>query len=181
MKNIFFAFLLAMLSIGANAQFSKATLQASGLTCSMCSKAVKEALEKVSFVEKVMVNIKTQEYSLTFKEGAAIDFDALSFAVEDAGFSIAKLKVATELNNVKAAKDQHVQIGGNYFHFLNGDGQVLNGSASFILVDKSFVTEKDFKKYSSQTKMECVKTGKAESCCKQSDAPADARVYHVII
>jgi copper chaperone CopZ len=181
MKSTIFSLVLMMLVGAANAQFSKATLQASGLTCSMCSKAVKEALEKVPFIEKVMVNIKTQEYSLTFKGDVSPDFDALSAAVEDAGFSIAKLKVVTEVNNVIAGKDNHVKIGDKYFHFMNGKGETLSGATTFTIVDKSFVTEKEFKKYSGASKMACVKTGKAEDCCKQANVSEDARVYHVII
>lgn len=181
MKKYVIVAMLLFAGAASQAQFSKATLQASGLTCSMCSKAVKEALEKVPFIEKVVVNIKTQEYMLTFKSGMAADFDGLSTAVEDAGFSIAQLKVTTELNDVKAEKDNHVKIGDKYFHFLNGKGQTLNGATTFTIVDKSFVTEKDFKKYSAASKMACVKSGKAEDCCKQDDVAEDARVYHVII
>lgn len=92
MKRILFGLLMVM-GVAAQAQFSKVSLQASGLTCSMCSKAVKNALEKVPFVEKVMVDIKNQQYNLSFKEGAVLDFDALSKAVEDAGFSVASMKV----------------------------------------------------------------------------------------
>lgn len=181
MKRIISVLFILVIAGSANAQFSKATLQASGLTCSMCSKAVKEALDEVSFVEKVMVNIKTQEYTLTFKTDVSPDFDALSAAVEDAGFSIATLKVTTAVSELKAEKDNHVKIGDKYFHIMNGKGQTLNGATTFTIVDKSFVTEKDFKKYSSASKMACVKSGKAEDCCKQEDVAEDARVYHVII
>ena len=44
----------SMMGVGmvSFSQVSKVSLQASGLTCSMCSKAVKSALEEVGFVEK---------------------------------------------------------------------------------------------------------------------------------
>ncbi len=181
MKKILILIIAAMAGFTADAQFAKASLQASGLTCSMCSKAVKEALEKVPFVEKVMVNIKTQEYSLTFSQGSKVSFDDLSLAVEDAGFSVASLKVTANVEQVKAGKDEHVKIGDSYFHFLNGEGQTLEGPVTFTVVDKSFVTEKEFKKYSGETAMECVKTGKAASCCKEDAIAEGSRVYHVII
>ena len=44
-----------------------------------------------------------------------------------------------------------------------------------------FVTAKQFKKLSLSTKMSCVQTGKAASCCTKMGVPADARVYHVTI
>jgi copper chaperone CopZ len=115
MKSIVSFILIIFLSLNTDAQFTGASLQASGLTCSMCSKAVKNALEKVSFVEKVQVDIKNQQYNMTFRQGANVDFDALSKAVEDAGFSVANLKVNANLNNVKLTKDAHVQIDNKIF------------------------------------------------------------------
>lgn len=174
--------ILVMLgNFSAKAQFPKASLQASGLTCSMCSKAVKTALEDVAFVDKVQVDIKNQQYNLSFKPGAVVDFDALGKAVEDAGFSVASLRITADLEKVKASKDAHVQIGDKYFHFLNTKGEELNGLTTFTVVDKQFLSAKDFKKYSSASKMTCVKTGKAGTCCTKESIAPDARVYHVII
>ncbi|HEX2533576.1 MAG TPA: heavy-metal-associated domain-containing protein, partial [Chitinophagaceae bacterium] len=150
---LLFSLLLLGLGWSAQAQINGATLQASGLTCSMCSKAVKNALEKVPFVEKVLVDIKNQQYKLTFRSGTPLDFDGLSKAVEDAGFSVAALSVTATLPVQTLAKDQHVQIGNQYFHFLNGSGQALNGATTFTLVDKSFVLPKEYKKWSSRSKM----------------------------
>lgn len=180
MKKLF-ALLLMVWAFAAQAQFSKASLQASGLTCSMCSKAVKSALEKVSFVEKVQVDIKNQQYNLTFKQAETIDFDALGKAVEDAGFSVASLQVTAAVNNLQVKKDDHVQIGGKTFHFLSANGQPLNGDVTFSIVDKSFVSEKDFKKYASMTKMACVQTGQMANCCTTVSAPEKSRIFHVII
>ena len=181
MKKIFFFLLVTALGLCANAQVTKASLQASGLTCSMCSKAVKEALEKVSFVEKIQVDIKNQQYNMTFKSATEVDLDALSKAVEDAGFSVASLKVTANVDEISVKKDEHVKIGNHYFHFLNAKDQKLKGTASFSVVDKQFVSAKEFKKYSALTQMQCVKTGKAEGCCSSADTQQGVRVYHVII
>ena len=56
----------------------------------------KKRFGKVAFVEKVQVDIKNQQYNMTLKQGAVIDFDALSKAVEDAGFSVASFKVTCQ-------------------------------------------------------------------------------------
>jgi copper chaperone CopZ len=181
MKLLFSTMMAAFLSLSAMAQVKSVSLQASGLTCSMCSKAVKMALEKVSFVEKVQVDIKNQQYNLSFKEKATVDFDALSKAVEDAGFSVAKLKVVAHLENVKAEKDAHIRIGEQYFHFLNAKDKPLNGSTTITLVDKSFLSPKEFKKYSTSSKMTCVQTGRASKCCVQDGIKEDTRIYHAII
>lgn len=181
MKKFLFG-LLMMWGVAAHAQFSKVSLQASGLTCSMCSKAVKNALEKVPFVDKVQVDIKNQQYNLSLKNGAAPDFDVLSRAVEDAGFSVASLKATALVDKMQIQKDEHVTIGDHTFHFLNAKGQPLNGDVTFSIVDKSFVSAKDFKKYTSMTKMACVQTGRMEKCCSNPASPAEAvRIYHVII
>jgi len=180
MKKIFFL-LLVCFGFTANAQISKASLQASGLTCSMCSKAVKTALEEVGFVEKVQVDIKNQQYNLTFKENNTVDLDALSKAVQDAGFSVASLKVTASVNNTKLGKDEHLVIGGQTFHFLNAANQTVDGPVTFSVVDKGFVSAKEFKKYVGMTKMACVQTGRMAKCCSAEVASENNRIYHVII
>jgi len=181
MKQIVTILVVMLLGNTVQAQFTKASLQASGLTCSMCSKAVKVALEEVTFVEKVMVDIKSQQYNLSFKEGAAVDFDALNKAVVDAGFSVASLKVTANVSDVTVKKDSHIQIGNHYFHFLNATGQNLKGSTTFNLVDKGFVSAKEFKKWSSASKMACVQTGKTAACCTKENIAEQSRIYHVTI
>ena len=172
-----------MLCIGivSHAQNTKVSLEASGLTCSMCSKAVLNALEEVDNVGKVRVDIKNQQYLISFEDDSKLDFDALTKAVEDAGFSVASFTVSTNLKNTTVQKDKHVLIGNQYFHFLNASNQVLDGPASFTIVDKNFTSAKNFKKYSSMSKMECVQNGKAASCCEADNIKEGTRIYHVII
>ena len=180
MKTLLFAWLM-FLGLSSQAQVTKVALQASGLTCSMCSKAVKNALEKVAFVDKVQVDIKNQQYNMSFKENEAIDFDALAKAVDDAGFSVAKFVVTANVEDIKAEKDLHVKIGDAYFHFLNAANQQLSGETRFTIVDKQFVSAKEFKKYSALTKMPCMQTGHAAKCCPSDAVPEQARIYHAII
>ena len=181
MKKTIGVLLLAFVAIAMNAQFTKASLQASGLTCAMCSKAVKVALEKVPFVQEVKVNIKNQEYYIAFKENSNPSFDDLKKAVEDAGFSVASLKITGNFSSVNIEKDKHIQLAGKNFMFLNSSNQVINGEKTFTIVDKDFVSAKEYKKYSTSTKMECIKSGKAASCCVKDGIHTEERVYHVII
>jgi len=166
MKQISIIILVCTLVIQVNAQFSKASLEASGVTCSLCSKTIKKALEGVSFVEEVRVDVKMQVYNLVFKKGSAIHFDEIQKAVEDAGFSIASLKVTGNFENLKLQKDQNVQIGDQAFIFLNGNNEILEGERTLTLIDKNFLTPKAFKKYSASIK---------------PTAASNIRVYHVII
>jgi copper chaperone CopZ len=69
----------------------KVTLTASGLTCSMCSKAIFKALTKLDFVEEVKVDIEKSIYILTFKTGKKVDIDQIKLAVTGAGFGVQSL------------------------------------------------------------------------------------------
>ena len=181
MKTILLTLLVMAFGLTSHAQVKKVSLQASGLTCSMCSKAVLNALQEVSFVEKVQVDIKNQQYSISFKTDSEADFDALTKAVEDAGFSVASFTVTADVNNLKVQKDQHVQIGNHYFHFLNAASQELNGTTTFTIVDKQYTSSKNHKKYSAMSKKECVQTGRSAGCCSSDNLAENTRIYHVII
>lgn len=177
--SLFIAILFASFSAGA--QFKSASLQAAGLTCAMCTKAINKSLDRLSFIAKVEPDIKNSAFNITFKEGADVDFDALKKAVEDAGFSVARLKVTGSFNNLSVQNDAHVQVDGKTFHFLNIGNRKLNGQQSIVLVDKDFVSDKEYKKYSAATKMSCVQTGKAANCCVKEGVPQHTRIYHVTI
>ena len=173
--------LLSIFSIAGFAQFKSAKLQAAGLTCAMCTKAIYQSLKELSFVDKVDTDIKNSEFVVSFKKGTNADPDVLKKAVEDAGFSVSKLRLTGDFNNVKVSNDAHVNISGKTYHFLNTNDQTLNGEKTFTIVDKHFVPTKEFKKFSAATKMMCVQTGKAESCCAKDGITANTRIYHVTI
>lgn len=181
MKTLLLAIAIAVFAVPSQAQFSKGTLQATGLTCAMCSNAINKALQAVPFVETVRSDIKNSAFNIVFKTGNEVDIDALKKAVEDAGFSIGSLKLTGQFNDVKVSSDQHVKIGNANFHFLDVKEQMLNGESTITIVDKDFVTAKQFKKFSAATKMACVKTGKADDCCKKDGMAAGSRIYHVTI
>lgn len=174
---IVFVFLV----IQSNAQFTSANLQAAGLTCAMCTKAINKSLEKLTFIQAVEADIKSSSFNIKFKKDAVADIDAMKKAVEDAGFSVAKLKITGTFDDVKVANDAHVQVGGRTFHFLNVSNQTLNGERTLQLTDKDFLSAKEFKKYSAGTKMTCLQTGKAGSCCTKEGIPENTRIYHVTI
>jgi copper chaperone CopZ len=167
-------------TITANAQFTKATLQASGLTCAMCTKAIDNALKQVPFVAAVKPDIKNSAFEIVFKDNTEADADVLKKAVEDAGFFIARLTMTARFDKVAVKNDEHIRIGNQVYHFLNVKEQVLEGEKNLKIVDKHFLTLKEFKKYSAASAMTCVQTGKAGSCCsKEEGVEAGTRIYHV--
>ena len=179
MKKLLFTAMVVLIAMASQAQFNKAILQATGLTCAMCSNAINKALQELPFVASVKADIKNSSFDIKFKENTGVDIDAIKLAVEDAGFSIGNLKMTGRFNEVRIANDTHVKIGDEQFHFLNVSSQVLNGENTITIVDKNFLTAKQFKKMSVATKMTCVQTGKAASCCVKDGIPATARIYHV--
>ena len=181
MKKLLLIVIIALFAVTSQAQFTTATLQATGLTCAMCSNAINKALQKVSFVESIKSDIKNSAFTMVFKAGTQVDIDALKDAVEDAGFSIGSLVLTGSFSETKIEKDQHIKIGMENFHFLNANNQVLNGEQAITIVDKNFVTEKQFKKYRAATKMSCMQTGKTASSCAKEGISAGERVYHVTI
>ena len=164
-----------------HAQIKKVSLQASGLTCSMCSNAINKSLKSLSYVDKVMANIQTSTFDISFKPGVKLNFDELKKKVEDAGFFVANLNATVNFNNLAVQKDQHINYEGMTFHVLNANGQVLNGEQIIKIVDKGFVAAKTFKKNTLLTKMDCYKTGVAASCCKKDGLAAGSRIFHVTI
>ncbi len=178
---------LLLVSTGAFAQFRTATLQAAGLTCSLCSRAVYKALTAVPFVKEVKADIQNSSYVISFKEGQQPDFDMLAKAVEQAGFSVAHLRVNMHFNGLPVENDTHVKIDGKTFHFLHISSQSLEGDMTITLLDKDFVSPKEYKKNAQYTTMKCYQTGLMESCCSnkpgtdKKTVTVTERVYHVTI
>lgn len=182
MKQLLLLVVIAGSSLVARAQdFSTAQLQATGLTCAMCSNAINKALLALPYVESVKSEIRTSSFAIVFKPGTDVSIDGIRKAVEDAGFSVGSLRLTGNFNGLKLGEDAHVVIGKEAFHFLDIKDQVLDGEKTITVVDKGFVTARQFKKISSGHKMSCVATGKAESCCTSQGVSAGARVYHVTI
>ncbi len=145
MKTIFF-FIALFLSVAANAQVKKVSLQASGLTCSMCNNAINKALKTVNFVEKVDPDIKTATFEITFKPNSTIDFEILKKKVEGAGFFVSKFMATIQFKNVTIKDNLPVTIGDKTFQFINLKDQSLNGEKTIRVLNKGFVSSKEYKK-----------------------------------
>ena len=174
---LFITIMLAVVQL--NAQFTKATLQATGLTCAMCSNAINKALQARPFIESVKADIKNSSFSIVFKEKADFDIDDIRKAVEDAGFAIGNLKLTGNFETLRIGDDEHAQIGERHFHFINAGGKTLSGEQTVTVVDKDFLTPKQFKKLNEGTKVKCLQSGKSASCCP--GVAAGTRIYHVTI
>jgi copper chaperone CopZ len=175
MKRILVIVMLA-LSVPAFSQIKSASLTASGLTCSMCSKAIYKALLKVPSIKDVQVDIKNSKYSIEFKEDAVVVLDDVKKAVEDAGFSVASLQVKANFQNVTLKDGTHVSLGGSTFLFVGVSKRTLNGDQTFTIIDKNYLSAKEVKKMSKLTKTKSAEAGSIVSGTP-STTP-DGRIYH---
>jgi copper chaperone CopZ len=147
MKTFFFLLAIAASSI-ANSQVSKVLLQASGLTCSMCSNSIYKSLKTVSFVEKIDPDIKTSTFNITFKRDAEVDFNLLKKKVEDAGYAVAKFIAVVNFKEIPVKANETVAVGALNFRFLNLKTPTLNGEKQVRILNKGFLSSKEYKKYS---------------------------------
>ena len=181
MKNLVLIAGILVFGFNASAQITRATLQATGLTCAMCSNAINKALEKVPFVESVRSDIKNSAFNMVFRSGSAVDMDALKEAVEGAGFSVGSLKITGNFSEQQLSADHHFRVGDLNFHFLGTEGKLISGEQTLTILDKDFVTAKEYKKLKAATRHTCYESGTAGSCCVDKGIAEGQRVYHVRI
>lgn len=171
MKKIIVSLLLIIIVSATQAQFTKASLQASGLTCAMCSKAVYKALSAIPFVSSVKSDIEASLYEISFKPGAHVEPDDLSRAVVNAGFSVSQLKLTGKFTPVKIQDDSHIQYNDQSYHFIHVGQKNLEGEQTITLIDKNFITASAYKKYSKLTQLSCYPSGMMNG----------KRVYHATL
>lgn len=141
----------------AKAQFTKAEVQVSGLTCSMCSKATEKALRTLDFIGDIKPDLNRNLFVLTFKSNTPVSLDQISKKVQGAGFSINNLKATFNFANAKVDNNTFSYLGDTYL-VVNGTDKALNGNADITVVDKGFAPASVYKKYAAKTAD--VKTGK---------------------
>jgi len=145
MKKIFLL-LICCWTISANAQVQKVNLQASGLTCAMCSKAIYKAVSAISFVDTVLVNIEASTYDIRFDKETTPRFDQIAKAVVDAGFSVANLTVMVNFDKQAVDKNGLFTQDGINYKLMGTPPANLQGSKKLQLVGKQYMLPKDFKK-----------------------------------
>jgi len=167
---IFVAILVTTISI-AKAQFTKAELQVSGLTCSMCSNATEKSLRKLDFISDIKTDLNRNLFIITFKKDAAVSLDQISQKVQSAGFSVNSLRATFNFDNVKVSNNYHFKYNGTLYDFLNVGDKTLDGPVAVTVLDKNFVPASTYKKYAAMADVPCYKTGMMDG----------SRVYHVTI
>ena len=152
MKQILISSIILFASVIANAQITKAELTATGLTCSMCSKATYKQLTSIPEVEKVETDLNKTAFVLYFKRGSAVNPGELKKKVEDAGFAVGELIVVFNFDNQKAEDNSSFTLDKITYTFMDTRTSVLTGEVKVQILDKGFVVEKEYKKLSKLAK-----------------------------
>ena len=160
---IFIVLLITTIS-AAKAQFTKAELQVSGLTCSMCSKATEKSLHTLNFIGDIKADLNRNVFVITFKKDMPVNLDEISKKVQNAGFFVNNLRVTFNFDNVKVSNNTFSYAGDTY-RLLSGGDKPLSGPVMVTVVDKGFAPAAVYKKYSSQL------TDKTET----------GHTYHIVI
>ncbi len=180
MKKLIILLLSAILSHSTYAGFTAARVKVTGVTCSMCSNSVHKALSSLPFIERIEVDLENAVFNLSFKPGQAVLIDDIRRKVEGAGFSVGELVADFSFDDLKIANDYHFKFENSVYHFVDVKNQVLSKTISLRFVDKGLTSGKEYKKYSALTSLKCIKTGKPETCCHNTDASI-SRIYHVTL
>jgi copper chaperone CopZ len=161
---IYFILLIATVTV-AKAQFIKAELQVSGLTCSLCARTTEKSLKALPFISEIKPDLMRNIYFITFRNDVPVDFDQISKKVRSAGFSVNYLKTTFNFENTKVA-DNAFTYGTNTYKLLNAD-KALAGPVLLTIVDKGFAPTSVTKKHLGKT--------------PEETATATGRTYHLAI
>lgn len=156
-------------------QINTVEMQVTGLTCSMCSQATEKSLRTLSYVSDVTPDLNKNVFIVTFKKGAAVNFDQLNSKVKDAGFSIGKLAANITFNQVKIDEQGQAIVGKNVYRFANARAKTLNGDLKVNVVDKNFISNNAFKKMAPTMKFDSYASGMGVVDGKK------VRIYHLSI
>ena len=178
-------FILAMgfllWSSGSFSQISKATLQASGLTCAFCAKSIYTNLTSLECIDSVDTDLETSSFLIVFKPGIKLDIDAIRRKVEDAGFSVSKLLLRVDQGGLSIGHDQKIRIGDNVFHFIDVKTQQSPSSFEIRVIDQKFLSAKEFKKLTSGSKISCYQFTKSLPCSMPEGYKGAVGIFHVTL
>lgn len=151
---VMLGFCLAMINRPALSQVTSATLQASGLTCALCAKSIYTNLSALSFVDSIDTDLNASSFLIKFKNGSAVDPDMIRKKVEDAGFFVSMLQMELMLNKSVIENDNLIKVNGRNYEIVGGKPGKTEGRVKVQVVEKPFLSAKDYKKLSSSLKLD---------------------------
>jgi len=125
------------------AQFSQGRLQATGLTCALCSKSIHQALDQLPFTESVNPDLKSSSFDIRFKMGQPVSALSIRTAVEDAGFFVGQLRLEPTSDIMDSLRSGNpFQSAGIIYRLL----EEWREGKRLLVIGKGFLTEKEYKR-----------------------------------
>ncbi len=131
-----------MLSNSVIAQVYKADIIATGLTCSMCSNAIKKQLKTIESVDSIATDLNTNTFSVFFKKDQAIVPSILKEKVENAGFFVGSMQLDLDVSYLTSNSTQFIN--------MNTSDLKNKKTVTIQILDKGYVTYKTYKKLEKQ-------------------------------
>lgn len=128
------------------AQISKAEIIATGLTCSMCSNAINKQLKSMTEVDSISTDLNTNTFTVHFKENTLLQPKVLKTAVEKAGFFVGSMVLTMKLDTQMIENNTTFKIEDGSFIFIEPNNQISDKETQYKVLDKGFVTQKEYKK-----------------------------------
>lgn len=156
MRRLILVFYVMIFSaLAANAQIKEAEMKIYGLTCSLCTRSVEKALEKISYISSIDTDLEHTTTTLVFKEAINIYPEEIADAVEKAGFSVGFIRITYNFTTSFSECYEGEDIALTFL-----DGSLIDaGSHELLLVQKDLMSNKIFKEYKNSIPEAC-KTSK---------------------
>ena len=139
--------LLVMLTgLKSNAQISKVEIMATGLTCSMCSNAINKQLKSLTEVDSIGTDLNTNTFTVYFKENKELQPKVLKNAVEKAGFFVGSMVLTAKFHTPTIEDNTVLKVNDATYTFIDIKNPVAHTVAKYRVLDKGFVTQKEYKK-----------------------------------
>ena len=146
-KNFLYVLLIATASLGlvnrVDAGINWAEVGINGLTCSLCSRTVEKSLERLPFIDSVVMSLETTNARIYFKNGGKIDYPAIAKAVSDSGFSIRLLQVEFSFNDITVNTDGTFNYQNKNYRWMDFKNGSARGKLVLKLVDGTYLPKKE--------------------------------------
>jgi copper chaperone CopZ len=142
MRKIILSIQITCIAFISNAQITKVEIMATGLTCSMCSNAINKHLKTLVEVENVDIDLNKNLFIVSLKADSKLTPKAFKDKVEKAGFFVGSMVLL--INFDKQFVEDNKQI--DKYIFIDTKPQTLNGLTKVKMLDKGYVTTKEYKK-----------------------------------
>lgn len=127
----------------AEAGVNWAEVGINGLTCSLCSRTVEKSIERLPFVDSVVMSLETTNARIYFKNGGKIDYPAIAKAVTDSGFSLRVLQVEFSFNDVTVNADGTFTYQNKNYRWMDYKSGSARGKVVLKLVDGTYLPKKE--------------------------------------